>query len=52
MNGDVVRKRKWFWSWQDENQESWLADMSKQGLHLTELGGFASYRFAKCVFRS
>jgi len=52
VNGDVVRKRKWFWSWQDEDQEAWLADMSKQGLHLTGLGRFGGYRFTKGAPRS
>jgi len=45
MTETIVRRRKWFWSWQDEKQEAWLAEMSQQGLHLTELGYFGSYRF-------
>jgi hypothetical protein len=27
MSESIVRKRKWFWSWQDERQEAWLAMM-------------------------
>lgn len=45
MNETMVRKRKWFWSWQDERQEAWLSEMSQQGLHLKELGYFGAYRF-------
>lgn len=47
MNDNLLQKRKWFWSWQDDRQEAWLEEMSQQGLHLAELGYFGAYRFRK-----
>ncbi len=52
MKETIVRRRRWFWSWQDEKQEAWLAEMSRQGLHLTALGYFGSYWFEKGPPRS
>lgn len=47
MQEDVVRKRKLFWSWQDEQQESWLSAMSSQGLHLVRRQFPAGFLFHK-----
>lgn len=45
MNGPLIRVRKWFFSWQDEEQESWLGDMSRKGLHLKGFAPFGSFLF-------
>ncbi len=34
MNKTLIRKTKWFWPWQDDKEEDWLEEMSRQGLHL------------------
>ena len=35
MGSRTVRRIKVFWAWQDDKEEAWLAQMSRQGLHLT-----------------
>jgi len=45
MNETLIRKRKIFWSWQDEKQEAWLSGMSREGMHLKGPGSFGSYFF-------
>jgi hypothetical protein len=47
MNEAIIRKRKWFWSWQDEKQEAWLGEMSSKGLHLKGTGPFGSFLFVE-----
>jgi hypothetical protein len=47
MNANIIRTRKLFFSWQDEQQEAWLANMSRRGLHLKEPGAFGSYTFVQ-----
>lgn len=47
MNEMVIRKRRLFFAWQDEKQEAWLGEMSRQGLHLKEPGSFGSFLFVK-----
>ncbi len=47
MNAKSIRRRKLFFSWQDEKQEAWLGEMSRQGLHLRELGSFGSFLFVE-----
>lgn len=37
--------RKWFWAWEDEKEENWLREMSKQGYHLKEPLFIGSYLF-------
>lgn len=34
---DTVQKIRWFWSWNDLQEEKWLRDMSAQGMHLKEV---------------
>jgi len=34
MDETYIHKRRLFFSWQDEKQEAWLGEMSRQGLHL------------------
>jgi hypothetical protein len=38
-------KTKWFWAWQDDKQETWLEEMSRQGLHLQAIKPFGRYVF-------
>lgn len=45
MNAKIVKKSKWFWAWQDEKEEDWLREMSKQGYHLNKPVFFGSYEF-------
>ena len=42
---NTIVKHKWFWAWQDDKEEEWLSDMSKQGLHLSKPGFFGRYEF-------
>lgn len=39
MENAIARKFKWFWPWQDEQEEGWLRKMSQQGWHLRPVGG-------------
>ena len=32
----TITKYKWFWAWQDENEENWLSNMAIEGWHLKE----------------
>jgi hypothetical protein len=45
MSGEILRKRKWFWVWQDEEEEKWLREMAQQGWHLQtmEIGGLYTF---------
>ena len=45
MTPDQIRKFKWFWAWQDQQEEAWLEEMSRQGLHLKSVGIPALYYF-------
>jgi len=45
MKTAIIRKTKWFWPWQDEQEEIWLEEMSQQGLHLKRADLFAQYEF-------
>jgi hypothetical protein len=46
MNTQTVKKFKWFWAWQDEQEEAWLTRMGEQGWHLHKLQGPGLYTFA------
>lgn len=39
---------KWFWLWQFEEEEQWLAEQAKQGLALKAVG-FCRYDFEECA---
>ena len=39
MENAIARKYKWFWPWQDEQEEGWLRKISQQGWHLRPVGG-------------
>jgi len=41
----TMTKFKWFWAWDDEKEETWLRDMSKQGWHLTSVSIPTIYKF-------
>ena len=45
MTNELVTKLKWFWAWQDEKEEAWLAEMARQGLHLNTVPFPGSYQF-------
>lgn len=47
MQKAVIRKIKWFWPWQDDREEAWLAEMSLRGFHLAQPGLFARYSFVQ-----
>jgi hypothetical protein len=41
MDTTAVRKFRWFWAWQDHEEEAWLEEMARNGLHLRSGGGIA-----------
>ena len=45
MAENTIRKIKWFWPWQDEQEEAWLRSMSQKGWHLSSVGLPGIYRF-------
>ena len=44
---DNVTKFKLFWVWQDDKEERWLEEMSRQGYHLTSVSLPCIYTFKK-----
>ena len=46
MNTTYIYKNKWFWAWQDDKEEAWLSEMSREGLHL-EAVSLGRYKFQK-----
>ena len=47
MEKTLVRKSKWFWPWQDAQEEAWLEQMSRQGLHLNQVNIPVQYDFVR-----
>ena len=45
MTQTVIRKTKWFWPWQDAQEETWLEQMSREGSHLKRANIMAQYDF-------
>lgn len=45
MKENLIRKTKWFWPWQDQEEEAWLEEMSKHGLHLKKIENLGGYVF-------
>ncbi|MFC1985864.1 DUF2812 domain-containing protein [Chloroflexota bacterium] len=45
MAENTIRKIKWFWPWQDGQEEAWLRSMSQKGWHLSSIGLPCVYRF-------
>lgn len=41
----TITKYKWFWAWQDEKEEAWLAEMARTGYHLESIGVPGQYIF-------
>jgi hypothetical protein len=41
----TTRKFKWFWPWQDEQEEEWLRALALSGLHLRSSDGAGFYTF-------
>jgi hypothetical protein len=46
MEPFTMRKRRWFWAWQDHKQEAWFESMSRKGWHLKEVD-FITYTFER-----
>lgn len=38
MENKTARRFKWFWPWQNEQEEGWLREMSQEGRHLRSSG--------------
>lgn len=49
MKENLIRKTKWFLPWQDQEEEIWLEEMSKQGLHFQKVNHFGRYTFEQGV---
>lgn len=47
MSSETITKVKWFWTWQDEEEEEWLHQMALQGWRLSETGFPTVYKFRK-----
>ena len=47
MEKTTIRKFRWFWPWQDENEEIWLREMSQGGWHLDSVGILGQYTFVE-----
>jgi hypothetical protein len=45
MQTQTIRKSRWFWPWQDEQEESWLRKMANNGFHLVKADYFGQYTF-------
>jgi hypothetical protein len=45
MDKNTTTKVRWFWAWQDEDEESWLGSMARSGWHLASFGFPGIYRF-------
>jgi Protein of unknown function (DUF2812) len=46
MQTETQRIFKWFWVWQDEQEEAWLESLSRErGLHLESVGPLGTYTF-------
>jgi hypothetical protein len=40
-------KFRWFWPWQDDREEAWLGNLSREGWHLSKFGFPRIYLFQK-----
>lgn len=45
MDARSLRKHRWFWPWQDEQEEAWLESMAEEGWRLSSVGLFGVYEF-------
>jgi hypothetical protein len=44
-----MKKFRWFWAWQDEQEAAWLRQMSKEGWHFKSRSVLGSYLFEQGV---
>ena len=47
MSKSTVTKFKWFWADQDLEQEAWLREMARQGLHLQSVNMICRWTFVR-----
>ena len=47
MEETMINRTKWFWGWQDDREEEWLGEMSRQGWHLVRPAAFGQYTFVQ-----
>ena len=47
MEKKKMTQFKWFWAWDDDKEEKWLEDMSRNGWHLENPGLPCVYHFIK-----
>jgi hypothetical protein len=47
MSGEVVRKFKWNFVWEDDKEEAWLREHAQQGLHLVGANALGLHRFVR-----
>ena len=45
METQTLKKLRWFWAWEDEQEEAWLRQMSQAGWHLESVGLPGLYTF-------
>ena len=46
MHAQTMVRRRWFWAWQDHQQEAWLEAMSREGWHLKDVD-WITYTFER-----
>jgi hypothetical protein len=44
-NRKHIIKHRWFWAWQDEQEEQWLSDLARHGVHLVKPDFLGKYTF-------
>lgn len=47
MEKEKLTKFKWFWAWNDDQEEKWLEALSQKGWHLEKPGFPGFYHFSK-----
>ena len=47
MNTEMIKRRRWFWPWQDAKEEAWLESMAQEGWHLAAVSLPCVYHFRK-----
>lgn len=45
MTTPTKKEFRWFWAWQDEQEEAWLREMSRQGWHMQSVALPGWYTF-------
>jgi hypothetical protein len=45
METTIIRKKRWFWPWQDQQEEEWLREMARTGWYLEKADWVGSYTF-------